>query len=379
MRKFASAVLFSGCAGSQSSTRPVSAQAFGKRSDDLHFCFKIGGLFSIGLNAAQGTGRQTTAREVQLSVDNLVGRRSGVRLKPNVPKGSDGFDDVQEFWEEDGETVDTSAPKPAAASPKRRSVERQTPAKAPNSTPASMARIAKTSNSTNQTPEAADGSDGPDDNAHDYGHDDGGGYDEPLEPAGFSEPLPDKEPAKQPVAQRTSKGAAAVSRKSAAGRQSAALRKKPSSDGDTEPDDGDAVAAPVSQKQPSQKPARKSAPTASQLATPANKRLVASDDENAPLTAANHSEADTPAGVKKRKAPSKVAARARTAIDNDNSDEDEESFVDEEDVGGRKRRYEEGMTPGGAILSPDFDMRRLRKSIGKQQGPESGESSVVKL
>jgi hypothetical protein len=280
----------------------------------------------------QGTGRQTTVRDVQLSVDDLVGRRTGVRVNPNVPKAADGFDDVHQFWDEGGDAGVPLAVRPVLGSPPA------SKSKAPNSTPLSDHSAAQPRPSK-QTPEVSQP------RAAAYASDDGSpggnGGDDSWEP-----------PHEPDVSEQ------AVD----------------SIEADTEPDDGDSpVSVPISRKQ-----AKKSTVRAPQLVTPAAKPAASSDDEDQPTAGSEPSPSDesndTAAKKKRHSTARRGKARFVTADDSEDDDDDDDDFNYEDTVRNRKR-YEDGMTPGGAIFSPDYDLKRLRKSIGKpRRSAESGKS-----
>merc|ERR1719181_746352 len=80
-------------------------------------------------NRKQGTGREVTRRKW-----DLKGRRSGIFAKENVKRGSDGFDDLEDFWDDSGSTPGGAS---ATESSVRRSARRTPPASSSSSSSSS--------------------------------------------------------------------------------------------------------------------------------------------------------------------------------------------------------------------------------------------------
>lgn len=75
----------------------------------------------------------TTPRTVALAVSGNFGRRTGVQIRSNIPKGADGFDNINEFWDEGGKEAETEVPtiiEKVSSPPARKSLPRK-----PNATP----------------------------------------------------------------------------------------------------------------------------------------------------------------------------------------------------------------------------------------------------
>lgn len=281
-----------------------------------------------------------------------------MKIKPNVAKDADGLENVDDFWDEGGTIqeepaaappsppVQANSPPDPVQTPLSTAQPSQTPDKPPNATPntadqpSTANRTALESPSDDDTPFTTNVSEVD----YDVGGDDNRDDEEDVNAA---EENKRREPDTDPEGARPADGSPPRQKKLSFGSpgetKAAAARKRGLSKGSQQDDD---EAGGVAAFDPS------------------------SDDEDA------NAKPKTKAGkvVKKSPVVKQAAKRPRKSTQGSNDEDSDGSSGDDFAEYYRRKQGElEATTPGGAILSPEYDMRRLRKSIKKGTSePEEG-------